>query len=270
MIANPRHLARTMIVALSLSALLTPQLGQACAPAPRRGQFVRIAEESAVIVWDEKTRTEHFIRRATFDTDAPDFGFLVPTPSEPALAEVSDSRFDELEYYIRPKEVEQTEITGVDFTPLLFGYFLIARPGSDSARIKSAVRVLSTQRVAGYDAVVLEADNAANLNRWLGEHGYDFRPSLTEWLAPYVNAHWKITAFKIAKGAGNREVGTSAVRMSFKTDRPFFPYREPADQREAKESKSGDRLLRIFLFSSSRMDGTLGENASGAWPGQIV
>src|SRR5262249_59059096 len=113
------YMARTIIVALLLSALLTPQLGRACAPVPRPGQFVRIAEESAVIVWDEKTRTEHFIRRATFDTDAPDFGFLVPTPSEPALAEVSDSRFDELEYYIRPKEVEQTEITGVDFTPLL-------------------------------------------------------------------------------------------------------------------------------------------------------
>jgi hypothetical protein len=270
MIANTHHLARTMIVALSLSALANPQPGRACAPAPRPGQYVRIAEESAIIVWDENTRTESFIRRATFDTDAPDFGFLVPTPTEPALAEVSDSKFDELEYFIRPKEIVQTEFTGVDFTPLLFSYFLLARPGSDSARMASEVRVLSTHRVAGYDAVVLEADNAAELNRWLSKHGYDSRPSLTEWLAPYVTAHWKITAFKIAKGAGYREVGTSAVRMSFQTDRPFFPYREPADQREAKESKTGDRLLRIFLISSSRMDGTLGENASGAWPGRTV
>ncbi|MGH9753182.1 MAG: hypothetical protein ACREA2_10400 [Blastocatellia bacterium] len=76
----------SVAVALLLSALLSPQLGQACAPAPRPGQFVRIAEESAIIIWDEKTRTQHFIRRATFDTDAPDFGFLVPTPTEPARA----------------------------------------------------------------------------------------------------------------------------------------------------------------------------------------
>src|SRR5215470_10481210 len=155
MIANPRHLARTMIVALSLSALLTPQLGQACAPAPRRGQFVRIAEESAVIVWDEKTRTEHFIRRAMFDTDAPDFGFLVPTPAEPALAEVSDSVFNDLEYLIRPKVIEKAETKGVDFTPLLLGFFL--RSVGDRAPVMSSVRVLSAQRVAGYDAVVLEA-----------------------------------------------------------------------------------------------------------------
>jgi len=29
-----------------------------------------------IIVWDEATHTQHFIRRATFDTAAPDFGFL--------------------------------------------------------------------------------------------------------------------------------------------------------------------------------------------------
>jgi hypothetical protein len=114
-----------MIVALLLISVLAPQLGWACAPAPRPGQFVRIAEESAIIIWDEKTRTQHFIRRATFDTDAPDFGFLVPTPTEPALAEVNNSAFTDLEYLIRPEVIQKPEITGVDFTPLLFGIILI-------------------------------------------------------------------------------------------------------------------------------------------------
>lgn len=263
------HALRAIIVAMLLTALLIPELGQACAPAPRPGQFVRIAEESAIIIWDETTRTQHFIRRATFDTDAPDFGFLVPTPTRPALAEVSDAAFTNLEYLIRPKEIVKAEVTGVDFTPLLFGFFLLSAPG-DSAQRVAGVRVLSTQRVAGYDAVVLEADNAAELNRWLSKHGYASSPSLTEWLAPYVAARWKITAFKIAKDASYREVGTSAVRMSFTTDRPFFPYREPADQREVKEANAGDRLLRVFLLSSSRVEGTLGDNSSGAWPGQTV
>src|SRR5262245_22042976 len=125
--------ARAMIVALLLSATLTPQPGRACAPAPRPGQFVRIAEESAVIVWDEKTRAQHFIRRATFDTDAPDFGFLVPTPATPALAEVSDSVFNDLEYFIRPKEIVKTEFTGIDFTPTLFSFFLRPRSFRDTA-----------------------------------------------------------------------------------------------------------------------------------------
>jgi len=259
----------SVAVALLLSAALNPRLGQACAPAPRPGQFVRIAEESAIIIWDEKTRTQHFIRRATFDTDAPDFGFLVPTPTEPALAEpeIDNSAFNDLGYLIRPEEIEKAKITGFNFEPLLF--YTLSRPMSLKAPM-SAVRVLSAQRVAGYDAVVLEADNAAELNRWLDERGYASSHSLTEWLTPYVAARWKITAFKIAKDADYREVGTSSVRMSFTTDRPFFPYREPADQREAKDARAGNRLLRVFFLGSSRMDGALGGGASGAWPGQTV
>src|SRR5262245_11035888 len=124
---TPPCVARTMIVALLSSSLISPQPALACAPAPRPGQYVRIAEESAIIIWDEKTRTQHFIRRATFDTDAPDFGFLVPTPAEPALAEVSDSVFNDLEYLIRPKEIVKTEFTGIDFTPTLFSFFLRPR-----------------------------------------------------------------------------------------------------------------------------------------------
>ncbi|MFO0618419.1 MAG: hypothetical protein U0414_37845 [Polyangiaceae bacterium] len=43
-----------------------------------RGAEVAIANEEAGIVWDAKTKTEHFIRTARFVSS---FGFLVPTPS---------------------------------------------------------------------------------------------------------------------------------------------------------------------------------------------
>jgi hypothetical protein len=269
LIPRQRFIVFSVTVALLLSASFDLKLGHACAPVPREGQFIRIAEESAVIAWDEKSRTQHFIRRATFDTDAPDFGFLVPTPAEPALAEVDNSAFYDLEYLIRPGEIEKAQVTGVDFTPVLLSFFFLSRADRGSGP-SSSVQVLSAQRVAGYDAVVLEANNAAELNRWLDKHGYASSPSVTEWLAPYVAGRWKITAFKIAKDASYREVATSAVRMSFKTDRPFFPYREPAAQREAKEARAGNRLLRVYFLSSSRVDGALGDNASGAWPGQTV
>jgi hypothetical protein len=55
---------------------------------------VAIEHEDALIVWDPGKGMEHFIRRARFDTTAKDFGFLVPTPSKPELAEVPDSLFD--------------------------------------------------------------------------------------------------------------------------------------------------------------------------------
>ncbi len=61
---------------------------------------------------------------------------------------------------------------------------------------------------------------------------------------------------------------SSAVRMSFKTERPFFPYREPADQRDAK-AKDVKRLLRVYVAAKQRMAGKLGDGST-KWPGATV
>src|SRR6266436_5532883 len=86
--------------------LAVPTEGDGCAAPHRPGDYVHIAEESAVIVWDAPSKTQHFIRRATFDTKAKDFGFLVPTPTQPALADVDDAVFSFPEAAIRPKIVD--------------------------------------------------------------------------------------------------------------------------------------------------------------------
>jgi hypothetical protein len=227
---------------------------------------VDIAEESAIILWDARSRTEHFIRRATFASDTPDFGFLVPTPTQPALAEASDAAFTRLDKLTEP-------VVLVERRKVISGAKGMAPEASPNA--PAPVRVLDVQRVAGYDAVVLEADNAAALNQWLGKNGYAARPDLTEWLEPYVKAHWKLTAFKIAKQGRDRPgVATSAVRMTFSTDRPFFPYSEPAQQRQARQGRPAlggrdARLLRVFLLADRRMAGTLGDGKE-PWPGRTV
>ena len=61
---------------------------------------VEIADEEAVIFWDPETHVEHFIRKATFRSSAPAFGFLVPTPSTPKLDEVPETVFGELEHEV--------------------------------------------------------------------------------------------------------------------------------------------------------------------------
>ena len=54
-----------------LGALAAPLPVDACAVAPPRDAVVEVASESAIIVWDERAKTEHFIRRATFAAAAP-------------------------------------------------------------------------------------------------------------------------------------------------------------------------------------------------------
>jgi uncharacterized protein DUF2330 len=259
-----------LLLLLGLVRVFDAGPARACAAAPRVGDVVRIADEEAVIVWDAASHTEHFLRHARFDASlkggaqAQDFGFLVPTPRLPTLTEAPESIFADLADESKPAVVDE-EQTGPRFGCLCGGF---ARKGvATAAAPREPVRILSTQTVAGFDAVILEADDAKALALWLGAHGYESRPALAEWLAPYVTQKWKITAFKIAAGGGQAAtgVGSSAVRMSFTTDAPFFPYREPFDQRV---DAAGPRTLRVYFVSTSRMTGTLGRSGQ-AWAGQV-
>jgi hypothetical protein len=256
---------------LAAALFVAPEPATACAPAPPRNKPVEVASESAIIVWDEEAKTQHFIRRASFQTEAQDFGFLVPTPTQPTLAEADNEAFDTLAKITAPEVVKQPAPSSSGCSIGCSSPQGAAMPNvADKAE---PVRVLDEQRVAGYNDVVLEADDANALNSWLTEHGYEFSPALTEWADQYIKAKWKITAFKIAKRAPEEKtVGTSAVRMTFKTDRPFFPYREPQPPRPDKESQDGRkeprRLLRVFFVSDRKAKGALGEE--GAWPGKVV
>jgi hypothetical protein len=275
--AIPAVLAGTLLL-IPTPAQQSTVLG--CAAVPPQGSRVEIAEESAVIIWDAPSKTEHFIRRASFKTGAKDFGFLVPTPSKPKLAEADNSVFRELERITAPPvHVHQQSSGGCS----------IGCDAKKAAPAGSSVAVLEEKRVAGYDAAVLAATDAAALNKWLADHGYESSDVLKKWLEPYVQKGWIITAFKIAKPEGKEEQGgpanvtmtagpkaaappanpgvsTSAVRMTFTTDKPFYPYREPEDQRGPEASKE-HRLLRAYFVGTERMDGTVGD--AGEWKATV-
>ncbi len=240
----------------------------ACAPAPPQGVEVDIAGEDALIVWDGATKTEHFIRRGSFRTkDAlskEGFGFLVPTPTQPTLAEADDGVFDALTAAIRPREVTQQRYEVM--WSLLAAGFSLTRGADKSAGVEAsiaaapaAVAVLGRQQVAGLDAAILKATDTDALAKWLSDHGYAYRDALREWLRRYVENGWVITAFKLAPSESGDSapngLDTAALRMSFATDRPFYPYREPLDQQ--RDTGRG-RTLRLFVVGDRRLAGLLG------------
>jgi hypothetical protein len=185
----------------------------ACALAIRPNSTVHIQGEEALIVYDARTRTEHFIRTAAFEGADADFGFLVPTPTVPTLTEVDADVFARLfELYKRPEPVVQSN----------------ARSRTVLRSARAAVEVIEQVTVAGLDASVLRATDADALNAWLAANHYPSSQPLRDWFARYVRDGWVVTAFKIDPGAQRgRGFSTRAVRMSFTTDRPFFPYSEP-------------------------------------------
>jgi len=56
----------------------------------------------------------------------------------------------------------------------------------------------------------------------------------------------------------------SPVRLSFQTDTPFYPYREPSKAR-AKGNFASSRALKVYFVGDSRVAGTIGANTK--WPG---
>lgn len=290
-------------VLTALLALL-PEV-PACAPAPRPGEYVEITDESALIIWDEESKTEHFIRRAKFQSTSQEFGFLVPTPNQPELAESDDAVFSMLSTYTAPK-VEYITVrkprpkpTGDQSKAMAPGFAGSAAKPDAPPR---GVEVLESTEVGGMEAVVLKfhrgpkpnlAEDAKELAGWLKDHGYEFGPQLAGWLKPYIENGWVMTAFRVARRAPVSKTPNPAapkpawselqgkpIRMSFKTEKPFYPYREPeepkakTDARKPTNPYQNQRFLRVFFLGSKRYAGTLGVgntswNASTPWSDKL-
>ncbi|MBC7851957.1 MAG: DUF2330 domain-containing protein [Pirellulaceae bacterium] len=238
----------------------------ACCPAGPPGKPVVNADQTVVILWDPETKTEHFIRQASFKSDAADFAFLIPTPSEPELEESGNEAFPFLAKVTEPEIHKVPRPSGGVSCGCGSGGPLAMK--SDTT---AEVTVLSEKKVAGFNAQVLEATSAAALVAWLKDHGYEFSPEVEAWLQPYVDQGWKITALKVAKEEGQqaeKQFGAAALRLSFKTDRPLFPYREPDPEQAAAALDAKQRLLRIFFVSDKRYQGELTKESP--WTGNVA
>lgn len=227
-------------LALSLAG---PASAFACAALGANGPVVMHGEE-ALIVWDAARGMEHFVRRAFFDGAPASFGFLVPTPTRPELAEVTGQVFTRLfEQYRMPPDRA-----------------LRARPIDSNGPIAAAavapVQVIEQKTVAGMDASVLLASDGKALSDWLARNKYPSSPAIQAWLAPYIARGAYVTAFRVTADRGRAEAGS--VRMSFKTAAPYFPYSEPA-QRERSS-----RPFRLSVIAPEKFSAQLGGKRWGA------
>ena len=273
-------MSRALSAVLLVLTLACPTV--ACCPAPRLGNWVINADQTVILLWDPVAKQQHFIRKATFASEADDFWFLIPSPTQPELAESGNAAFDQLHEVTAPRIVSRPRGGGGGCN--LGCSIKESAPGVVTS---AEVRVLEEKIVAGFQASVLEADDTDALLRWLKDHDYDFSPAVAAWAQPYIEQKWKITALKVAKDAPLNEenrnqpkqpeqlVQASALRLSFATDRPLFPYREPdygklagEDSSRQKELAQRERLLRIYFVSNARYEGNL--TPEQPWTGKAV
>ena len=260
------HIRRAFFfVAVLVLAMLHSSPMPACCPAPPLGRSVVNADQTVVILWDATNRTEHFIRKASFQSEADDFGFLVPCPSQPELEESGHEAFPYLLKLTEPEVKKRLRPISMGCSTLGVGTGSV--PGGVN---RETVKVLQEKEVAGFNAVVLETKSTGALIAWLQEHGYAFSPEVEAWAKPYVEGGWKFTALKIAKNrlSAEQAVSAAALRISFKTERPLFPYREPDPKVFAEALGAKQRLLRIYFLAEARYRGELTKEVP--WTGQVA
>jgi hypothetical protein len=248
---------KTLLLTAALASASFTQSAFACAAVTRDGSLVVNADQTVIMIWDSNTKTQHFIRQANFKTDAPDVGFIVPSPSRPQLAEAGVAAFATL-----------AEITA-PYVRSGGGFSIgCSAPDAIPAR-QSSVRVIEQKRVAGYDATVLTARSGDDLVEWLQQNGYPNSPETAAWAAPYLGGDWHFTAMKVAKeNAAENDLNASALRITFRTSRPLFPYREPESSHAKRKLNAPERLLRIYFIADPRYTANL--DGGGKWTGKAV
>jgi len=134
-----------------------------CCALSRPGEPVVNADQTVLLIWDPATKTEHFIRQASFLAEGDDFGFLVPTPTRPELSESGQAVFPALAQITRPPAPSGG---------LSFG---CSAPSATRSG-PQAVTVIERKEVAGFDAAVLSASSPTALTGWLKKNGYSYSP----------------------------------------------------------------------------------------------
>lgn len=227
-----------------------------CAVSPTQKRAI-FGTQINLVIWDAKTMTEHFVRDASFETEAKDLGFIAPSPTVPELADAKVEVFNVLESLKPPPPPNSDGATAASL-------------GGVSKAAAAEVEVIQEADVAGYKATTLRASDPKALADWMTKNGYNTTPSIEAWTNFYIKKDWYLTAFKVKSTEGNASTG--AVRMTFKTDKPFNPYLVPSDNRGGRNSG-----LELYYLGSGIAKGTIGEggqawkepewtNAVGAFP----
>src|SRR5439155_22391847 len=141
----PSRIVLTLsFVGVFISGIVTTSPLPACCPAPPSGKPVVNADQTVIILWDAANKTQHFIRQASFKGEADDFGFIVPSPTQPELSESGNEAFPHLAKVTSPEVVQQRRPSG----GVRCG---CAQPMSKTfGDVAPAVRVLDEKQVAGF------------------------------------------------------------------------------------------------------------------------
>ena len=199
--------------------------------------------ETALVVWDPDTKLEHVIVAARFDHVHGHVAFFIPTPAKAAASEVHANMpraFASLiqRYRDRSPSWEVPSLPGG-----------LPRPWVTFGSIDAPT--FSVQDLVG---------NGDQLNALLPPGPLANTASLRDWFAHYATRGGSIVALHGEAQGG--AFTTPYLQISFSSQRPYYPYREPP--RAADDVERGvvpgttARVLRIYVLTTERVQMRIG------------
>ncbi|MFA6271864.1 MAG: DUF2330 domain-containing protein [Patescibacteria group bacterium] len=168
---------------LVVLSLFLPQLSTADGMVmPQPDYWVQETAQKAVIFYDGGVET--MVVSITFQGDADNFGWVIPTPSKPTITKGSDELFTSLD--------QLTQIYyGYDDNMMSGGMPL---SGTDAEK---QVTIIDTQQIEYYEVTTISATDKDALTTWLNDNGYSYPESASYILNSYIDNGWYFVAMKI-------------------------------------------------------------------------
>lgn len=169
------------------------------------------------VIWYENN-VETLILSTTFQGDAQNFGWLVPTPQKPEVDQASDELFTALEELTQPKYYPEP-------LPLLGAPGL----GLEKQNGPAPPTIVETKKVDIYDITVLRATDNQGLIDWLTKNGYQYPTDRQYLLQSYIDQNWFFVAIKVDSGAikaagSYLESGhATPIQLTFQSDKIIYP-----------------------------------------------
>ena len=246
------------LTVLFLASLSSWADGKVISPLKR---MPSIPDQQAVLIWDEKTKTETLAIETRFEAQdqTQRYCWLIPTPDKPAIKaapqglmqEQADAlyahkdrnsigsgifSFSILILLLTLYAVSQTP-KGVsramrirDAIVIGFILFILASmilPALGTARNKAArtsVIVHNQSVIDGVEITTLEASKIDDLMLWFKQNDYHVADSMRSCLSELLKENWYISACRLEQ-VPHDKVSPKCLQFTFKTDKPVYPMR---------------------------------------------
>ncbi|MBD3245282.1 MAG: DUF2330 domain-containing protein [Candidatus Moranbacteria bacterium] len=208
---------RFKISLILLTVLFIPPLESLADGAliPPKNQTIWEDQQKAVIFYEKGVET--LVLSISFQGNAQDFAWVIPTPSRPKVEKSSHELFTKLDQITQTKEMKASGS----------GNLFPARKVQDTSK---SVTVIESKKIDYYDVTVLEASDQDALYNWLNDNGYKFPLKGREVVNQYIQKGWFFTAVKISnnnqKSLAQKELEAASatpLKLTFKSSALVYP-----------------------------------------------